>query len=735
MPLSDKQKRALYLIEEDPIVTDVFYGGGAGCFNEDTLVLTSQGPKAIARIKPGEHVLSYNESGHYTEFKKVLDKYAFGCNRQKHKLIIFAFNETKIKCTYEHEFYIKGNWVPAYRLASRAMEVGEWLGESLCGEQLRPFDDNGLQGVKDALNNETRLGQQRLFKDYVKVERQNGDYQGSQDSGSKLVGEYRQQAYCESPQRREGRQQSCELGMGNHARERKTRLRQWLDKETYLHQLCQRVKDWYVKVKRGASKGDKGEVQATGLHASNVSGRVWGCSVNHQGRNFKALEAREIDLNAITSIEFTESDEVVYDLHVEGNHNYVLARNNTLVHNSGKTFLGCFWQITRRWLYPGTRGFMGRNTLSDFKATTLKTFNEVWEQKFKNNPYGLTMKVNMNEKIVHFSNGSEILIKDLSFNSNDPEFNDLGGMELTDAFIDEVPGITQKAKNVVYSRIRWNLINDKPILLSTGNPTDNWVKKEYVSDKHNNPVELPQNKAYVQALLTDNPDAKFVEIYSATLRNLPEYDRMRLLDGRWDASETIDNPYMHGFNPDIHVNPCAEYNEALPVMLSMDFNVNPLCFIASHVYREGHKTKVHIFEEFEIKSASIPKLIETIEARFDTRSLLRITGDAMGNRGDIRFRDNISIYDEILRTLRLSRTQLMLKGNPQHNNSRSACNHVLLNPEYEFRIHPRCISTIRDMRIVACDSTGSIIKSNRKNIAEQADFLDCVRYLIHNFVK
>jgi hypothetical protein len=615
------------------------------------------------------------------------------------------------------------------------MEVGEWLGESLCGEQLRPLDDNGLQGVKDALDSKASERFFRLFEDHVKVKREDCNDKSSQDSGSKLVGEYLEQAYCESPQRGEGRQQSCELGMGYDAGKRKACIRQRLDKKTYLHQLCKRLKDWYLKVKRGTSKGDKAKVQAASLYASNVSRGVWGVPIDHKGRNFKALEAREIDLGSITSIEFLESEEVVYDLNVEGNHNYVLARNNTLVHNSGKTFLGCFWQITRRWLYPGTRGFMGRNTLSDFKATTLKTFNEVWEQKFKNNPYKLTMKVNMNEKIVHFSNGSEILIKDLSFNSNDPEFNDLGGMELTDAFIDEVPGITQKAKNVVYSRIRWNLINDKPILLSTGNPTDNWVKKEYVSDKHNTPVELPQNKAYVQALLTDNPDSKFVEIYSATLRNLPEYDRMRLLDGRWDASETIDNPYMHGFNPDIHVNPCAEYNEALPVILSMDFNVNPLCFIASHVYREGHKTKVYVFEEFEIKSASIPKLIETIAARFQTPSLIRITGDAMGNRGDIRFRDNISIYDEILRTLRLSRGQIMLKGNPQHNNSRTACNHVLLNPEYELRIHPRCISTIRDMRIVACDSTGHIIKSNRNKVAEQADFLDCVRYLIHNFVK
>jgi hypothetical protein len=85
MPLSDKQKRALYLIEEDPIVTDVFYGGGAGCFSYDTLVLTSKGPIPITYIKKGEFVLSYNISGGYTEFKKVIDKYALDAHTESIK--------------------------------------------------------------------------------------------------------------------------------------------------------------------------------------------------------------------------------------------------------------------------------------------------------------------------------------------------------------------------------------------------------------------------------------------------------------------------------------------------------------------------------------------------------------------------------------------------------------------------------------------------------------------------
>jgi phage terminase large subunit len=399
----------------------------------------------------------------------------------------------------------------------------------------------------------------------------------------------------------------------------------------------------------------------------------------------------------------------------------------------GKSFVGVFWQIVRRLYNPGTRGFMGRNTYMEFKTTTFKTFYEVWNQHFKNNPLGVSIRYNSQDKTVYFSNGSEIIIKDLSYNASDPEFNDLGGLELTDAFIDEVPGITQKAKNIIYSRIRFRLVNNKAPLLMTGNPTDNWVKHEFVCDKMGKPIELARNKAYIGALLTDNPDPEFVKNYRRQLLNLPHYDQQRLLYGDWNASEEAENPFMHSFNPDHHVGN-VEYNANLPVFLSVDFNVNPLCMIAAHVFKEGNKVNVQVFKEFEIKRGSIPLLIDTINQSFPTKSMIRLTGDAGGVRGDIRFRDNITIFDQILKDCNFSIKQLTIKGNPQHNNSRADCNKVLSNPLYDVKIDRQCYGLVRDMRIVNCDSKGHIIKSNRKNVSEQADFLDTFRYLIHNFV-
>jgi len=275
---------------------------------------------------------------------------------------------------------------------------------------------------------------------------------------------------------------------------------------------------------------------------------------------------------------------------------------------SGKTFLGCEWQIMRRLLYPNTRGFMGRNTFADFKVTTFKTFMEVWDERWKFNPWGITMKASMHDKIITFSNGSEILIKDLSYNSSDPEFNTLGGMELTDAFIDEVPEITKKAKDVVHSRIRHKLINGKPALLMTGNPTRNWVKAEFVSDEDDKPVKLDSHNYFIPALLRDNPDPVFRANYERQLLTLSIYDRERLLYGNWSAVESIDNPWMYAFR-DEFITDKIEFNRQLPYIVSLDFNIDPYC---GTVWQQ-HGKELWCFDEFAIDNGSTPKLCDYLK--------------------------------------------------------------------------------------------------------------------------
>ena len=196
----------------------------------------------------------------------------------------------------------------------------------------------------------------------------------------------------------------------------------------------------------------------------------------------------------------------------------------------GKSILGCYWQIKKRLKYPDTRGLIGRASLKTLKETTLQSFFLVAKlQGLKN---GIHYKYNAQSNIITFHNGSLIYLKDLFLYPSDPNFDELGSLEITDCFIDESAQISKKAKDIIGSRMRYNLepYDLKPKLLWTSNPSKNWNYSEfYLLHKKN---ELPKYRKFVQSLVTDNPhiDKNYIE----NLEKLPEIDKQRLLYGNWE---------------------------------------------------------------------------------------------------------------------------------------------------------------------------------------------------------
>jgi phage terminase large subunit len=199
----------------------------------------------------------------------------------------------------------------------------------------------------------------------------------------------------------------------------------------------------------------------------------------------------------------------------------------------GKSFIGVYWQLKNRYKYPGTRGLIGRAKLKTLKETTLKSFFEVC--KILNIKADIHYKYNQQSNIIQFNNGSEILLKDLFFYPSDPEFDELGSLEITDAFIDEANQITQKAKQIVRSRIRYRLeeYDLTPKILYTCNPSKNWVYKEFYQPSKNG--TLTPDKKFIQALVTDNPNID--KSYIENLKRLDETSRQRLFYGNWEYDD------------------------------------------------------------------------------------------------------------------------------------------------------------------------------------------------------
>jgi len=196
----------------------------------------------------------------------------------------------------------------------------------------------------------------------------------------------------------------------------------------------------------------------------------------------------------------------------------------------GKSILGCYWQIKRRLKYPGTRGLIGRAALKTLKETTLNSFFEV--ARMQKLQAGTHYTYNQQSNIISFPNGSLIFLKDLFQYPSDPNFDELGSLEITDAFIDEINQCSEKAKNIVKSRIRYKLDDYGliPKILGSCNPAKGWIYAGYY--KPSKDGTLSPDKKFIQALVTDNPDISVH--YRNNLLSLDEASKQRLLYGNWE---------------------------------------------------------------------------------------------------------------------------------------------------------------------------------------------------------
>ncbi len=198
-----------------------------------------------------------------------------------------------------------------------------------------------------------------------------------------------------------------------------------------------------------------------------------------------------------------------------------------------KSFLGAYWLLKSCLRYKGTRWLMGRAKLKTLKETTLKSFLEVCNiQGVKPNVH---FKLNNQSNTITFINGSEILLKDLFYYPSDPEFDELGSLEITGAFIDECNQIVYKAKEIVSSRIRYKLDEAYgiPKILMSCNPAKNWTYSVFYKPSKEN--TLQDDRKFIQALAKDNP---FISPeYIRSLQSLNKNSRERLLNGNWEYDD------------------------------------------------------------------------------------------------------------------------------------------------------------------------------------------------------
>lgn len=194
----------------------------------------------------------------------------------------------------------------------------------------------------------------------------------------------------------------------------------------------------------------------------------------------------------------------------------------------GKSALGVLWLIEQCQAYPGTRWLMGRSKLKTLKETTLNTFFELTSNLKLSNCYNYNSQIG----VITWNNGSEILLKDLYSYPADPNFDSLGSLEITGAFIDECNQISFKAWQIVTSRIRYKLneYNLTPKILGTCNPAKNWTYSKFYIPTAAGTIN--ETRKFIQSLPTDNPNLP--PSYLDSLLALDENSKQRLYYGNWE---------------------------------------------------------------------------------------------------------------------------------------------------------------------------------------------------------
>lgn len=184
-----------------------------------------------------------------------------------------------------------------------------------------------------------------------------------------------------------------------------------------------------------------------------------------------------------------------------------------------------------------------------------------------------------------------------------------------------------------------------------------------------------------------------------------------------------DKPFLYAFKEKHHVIESYRVNPHLPLIISWDFNLEPMTAII------GQKPDVKsliVFDEMNINDGSTPEICDLILARYPQFMFkIDVTGDATGQNRTSMIRGNVNHYKIIKERLQLTDRQLQVpKVNPSHINSRILCNSVLQNAN--VKITANCIQTIHDAIYASVDEEGELIKTQIEGLHK----LDSLRYLL-----
>ncbi len=345
---------------------------------------------------------------------------------------------------------------------------------------------------------------------------------------------------------------------------------------------------------------------------------------------------------------------------------------------SGKTFAGSLLGILLAIKFPHIVGLVGALTYPMVRDTTLETyFEHLANMGFKEKVH---FSFSKSESKLTFKNGSKILFRHLE------EPSKLKSLNLGFVQIEEMSEIPESTFLMLLARLRQKV-------------RASWKNFRYRLFAHTNPEP---RKGFIYKHFVANKKPNYRIIIAPTSQNiyLPQGfcdELAKLYDSRYYNSNVLglwnddEDSSLVVKDFDDHNILDISYNPELPLHISCDFNVDPMCWILAHKSDQN----VFFFDEIALENTTTSHACNILFQKIKNhKTKIIINGDASGdNRSCTSEYTNYVIIRKKLQSFGFNDIDIHIRAfNPPIKNRVSAFNSRVknFNGESHLFISPKC---------------------------------------------
>jgi len=370
---------------------------------------------------------------------------------------------------------------------------------------------------------------------------------------------------------------------------------------------------------------------------------------------------------------------------------------------SGKSVAAAQKLLLRLTTEAGHRILVCRKVRATLKASVYQLLLDIIHQ------YGLYDEFEVSKTdltFTHHPSGNQVLLAGL----DDPEkIKSIAG--ITSVWCEEATELDERDFNQLELRVRGETPNYKQFVI-TFNPIDerHWLKKRF--------FEQPDEQAYTLCTTyLDNGflDKEYINHLAQRIRSNENLYKV-YAQGQWGRVAT-GGEFYKSFRFSRHVGK-ANYNPALPLHLSFDFNVNP--YLTCTIWQVQGKTCAQVGE---ICLGSPRNTTKDVCREFARKypahqSGLFVYGDPAGRHQDTRGGKGHNDYTIITAELSAYRPRLRVNASAPLVVVRGNFINAILDSNYagiQLLLDERCYHTIDDYTYLKEDSDGTKLKEKTRN--------------------